>query len=304
MTTSTSKAVSTGNGIEEFTITPGQARRGLVKDVDAMTAWIRHRKGETDREVGALMWTAALGTHALFVAATTTENPTPKAPNGFAKQGDYAEAIGFSNGYVTKLRNLGRAAAVHGVTKASGDWGFLVANVGNAKVSEAIKSDDTAAFRKALKTFRAQVAEHGRIIGDSKPPTGEILSGGPTPEGQSTPSDGTSGDAPVVTIDPLAALDAALDAVEAAAKAATDRMTAERWSGYEDRLDAVKTRMVTILTDRAKKSKVGAERDRKPTPATVAKAAAKVKPTPLGHNAAKAAKAETVKGEVVESKTA
>lgn len=228
-----------------WTITPAEVRKGKAIDLDFATSSIRERQAEVTRAGNGVMFDAALLTHAVVAA----ENIGKGKP--FATQGDYAKAIQFAPSYVSRLKYIGRAVVVHGVTKASGDFAFLCQHGSNAKVAAAVALTDTAEFRRLLKQYRAEIAEHGRITGDARTP--QIASEkGETVEGEVV----SVTDTPVVG-DPMDAVKAALKALDAACKAAG--FTRETWAPIEDKVTAIVKREVTLL-DKAEKASAKAEK--------------------------------------------
>lgn len=103
----------------------------------------------------SLMWEAALATHAVVLADAIGAD-SEESPRMWATQGDYADALGVSKGYVTRLKLLGRAAVVHGVRQGSADWRWLSRGGNTSKVSKVINGDDTAAVREAVEEARAE----------------------------------------------------------------------------------------------------------------------------------------------------
>lgn len=227
---------------EPYVLTSAMVRTGEGIDLDAATAYVRHLKGEADQSTRLSVWEAARLTHGVVAAGNIGKGEGKHYPT----QGDYAREIGFSEGWVSRLKSVGRAIAVHGVTKASAEYAFLVQHAANAKVSAAIKSEDTREFKSLLKTYMSQMAEHGRILGETRAP--QIGDG--TEETGEAEGETVAGEVVETPADPMVAVLAAVKALDAACKAAG--FTPETWAPVEDSVNKILTREVTLLAKQAK----------------------------------------------------
>lgn len=210
-------------------------------DVAAATAEVRDLKSKGDRIVGAVMWNAAL---TVFNAVEVHKDVVfGDAPGQFKDQTDYVvRGLGFSKGYGTLLKRLGRAAVVHGVKHGTHEWGFLASNVNKGPVSKAIMLEDTDAFRAAIKGYRAEMEEHGEIKGAARTP--QTPDGGETGNGEET---GTR-ETPEETV---AKRPATVDDVLGMLDEMVKNLDREAWAAVENRLDRIVTRENTL---RAKKA--------------------------------------------------
>lgn len=149
------------------TLTVATAKREqAATDLRQIAKTVADSKRQADRVVGDVMWTAALTTH------NVAEVSRAIGKDGvWSSQADYAKAIGFGPAYVTRLKRLGRAAVVLGVTKSSREWTFLASYADRAPVGKAIAdATDSADLKRRLKPLMAEMAEHGKITTGARVP--------------------------------------------------------------------------------------------------------------------------------------
>lgn len=229
-----------GDLIEAPTFTVKMARDGFG-DLDAAVAAVVSERHAVERVAGHVMWNAALLTYNVL-EVNKGEYIGSGEDKPWKDQTDYVvKGLGFSKGYGTTLKRLGRAAVVHGVTRGSAEWGFLASHAQLAPVGKAIALDDTEEFRRLIKGYAAEMRAHGAIKGSARTP--QIASEG---EGEGS-GEGSGESAPAPATERPATVADILNALDAAAKAA-DR---EGWAAIEDRLSRIIEREVTL---RAKQS--------------------------------------------------
>lgn len=194
--------------LPQETLTVAQVKRGAV-DVPAVLESLAAGFVITDRVQGAVMWDAALLTHYLVTADEIGKGKT------FETAADYAKKIGKSQPYVSRLKVLGRAAVVHSIRKGSAEWRFLCTHADARPIREAVKGDDSAAVRAAIRSASAQVKEHGKITQGARTPAGEEPTSDPKPRATAQEKDAQEKRQPATTLGDVREL---LRQVESAAK--------------------------------------------------------------------------------------
>jgi hypothetical protein len=230
-----SKAVQTRTfsaPVEATLFTVAEAKKGFADPVQA-TKDVRALKDSADRVAGAVMWNAAL---VVFDALGESKDRVIGDAAPFKDQTDYiVRGLGFSKGYGTTLKRLGRAAVVHGVRQGSAEWAFLASNAQRAAVGAAIALDDTAEFKRLIKGYAAEMREHGEIKGAARTP--QVGDG--TDKGDGDKGDGST---PAESAPREATLDDVLNALDAMLKQA-DR---ETFAAAESRIQRMLEREITI----------------------------------------------------------
>jgi hypothetical protein len=138
-------------------ITPAMVRSGSF-DVTEATTLI----GAATRSVAGagegIMYPAALTAYASSVAGVWGKGEGAQ----YAKQGDYAEAIGYSPAMLSRLLLVGRAVVEHGIRKGSKEYAALVGSAvyraakdRGVDLAAAIRGDNTPAVLEALRVAMA-----------------------------------------------------------------------------------------------------------------------------------------------------
>lgn len=227
------RTVTLTDKVEAHSFTVAQARNGFG-DLDQAVAEVATLKGTADRVAGHVMWNAAMVAHNVL---NVNSGDYIGAGEGkpWKDQGEFVAKMGFSKGYGTKLKRLGRAGAVHGVKRGSALWTFLASNVGNAKVGQAIALEDSAEALKILNGYMAEINAHGSIKGDARTPQigdGSEETADTTAEETATP----------------ARREASLDDVLSLLDAMVKDVDNETWAAVENRLNRIVEREVTVRT--------------------------------------------------------
>jgi len=247
---SNTPAVKREETVQFLDLTAAQVRKVGAFDVKATAETVKREHKLAADMVGGAMWDSALFTH--YVVET---DPAIGKGREWESQNAYAAAMGWSKGYVTALKNLGRAVVVFGVRKGSADWTLLAGKIDKshaAKVREAVNGDDADAFKAAVDALREEERQRALKAAGKREPRNL---GGSTGEDEGTGEAGNGGATPTAPEGTTVATPKQiLDAVDNLAKHA-DR---ETWAMIETRLATIVEREVRLRAkaDRTVKGEV------------------------------------------------